>query len=105
MRDMQWIYLDNNATTPPAPQVARAVHEMHEQLWANPSSVHRFGQMARGRLELARSEVARLINCCDRQLVFTSGGTESNHLALRGVLGPKPSTDGRAGGVRVLGAL
>lgn len=105
MRDMQWIYLDNNATTPPAPQVARAVHEMHEQLWANPSSVHRFGQMARGRLELARSEVARLINCRDRQLVFTSGGTESNHLALRGVLGPKPSTDGRAGGVLITTAV
>ncbi len=81
----QRIYLDNNATTQPAPEVVAAVGEVNEQHWANPSSVHRFGQMARQRVELARASLARLINCRDRELIFTSGGTESNNLALRGV--------------------
>ncbi len=84
---MRWIYLDNNATTQPDPAVVTAVCEMHEQLWANPSSVHRFGQEVRHRVELARSSVSSLIGCRDRELVFTSGGTEANHLALWGVLG------------------
>jgi len=83
---MDWIYLDNNATTRPAPQVTQAVQEVNEQFWANPSSVHRFGQLVRHRIELARHQTAKLINAQDSQLVFTSGGTESNNLALRGVL-------------------
>lgn len=83
---MQWNYLDNNATTQPAPEVVAALNEAAEQLWANPSSVHRFGQMVRQRLELARNSVAKLINAKPRQIVFTSGGTESNNLALRGLL-------------------
>src|SRR5690348_11741266 len=82
-----FIYLDNNATTRPAPEVAAAVAEMQDALWANPSSVHRFGQMARQRVELARTSVAALIGCREREIVFTSGGTEANNLALRGVLG------------------
>ena len=83
---MEWIYLDNNATTQPAAQVVDAMHEVLAEGWANPSSVHRFGQMVRQRVELARLSVARLINCRDRTIVFTAGGTESNNLALRGVL-------------------
>ncbi|MCX5662382.1 MAG: cysteine desulfurase family protein [Planctomycetota bacterium] len=85
---MSWIYLDNNATTQPLPEVLAAAHEIEETLWANPSSVHRFGQAVRQRVELARASVASLIGCRDRELVFTSGGTESNNLALRGLLGP-----------------
>jgi len=83
---MQWIYLDNNATTQPAPEVVDAMNEVLREYWANPSSVHRFGQAVRQRVELARSSVARLINCRERDLIFTSGGTESNNLALRGTL-------------------
>ena len=83
---MQWIYLDNNATTQPAPEVIEAVREVHERLWANPSSVHRYGQMVRQRVELARASVASLIDCLPREIIFTSGGTESNNLALYGVL-------------------
>ncbi len=79
-----WIYLDNNATTQPLDEVAAAMTEVNTTLWANPSSVHRFGQMVRQRVELARAQVAKLINCRDRELIFTSGGTESNNLALRG---------------------
>jgi len=81
---MQWIYLDNNATTCPAPQVISRVNQAQEQLWANPSSVHRFGQMVRQQVELARASVAKLIGAKPREIFFTSGGTESNNLALRG---------------------
>lgn len=83
---MDWIYLDNNATTQPAPAVIDAMDEINRTLWANPSSVHRFGQMVRQRVELARKAVASLIGARDREIVFTSGGTEANNLALRGLL-------------------
>lgn len=79
---MRWIYLDNNATTRPAPQVVDAMTQVNQELWANPSSVHRFGQSVRQRVELARSSVAALIGCKPRELIFTSGGTESNNLAI-----------------------
>lgn len=88
---MDWIYLDNNATTRPAEEVLEAMNEIHQTLWANPSSVHRFGQMVRQRVELARTSVASLIGAKDREIIFTSGGTESNNLALRGnLLKPGP---------------
>ena len=83
---MDHLYLDNNATTKPAPQVVEAIAHVHEELWANPSSVHRFGQLVRQRLDLARVAVARLLGGRDREIVFTSGGTESDNLALHGVL-------------------
>ena len=83
---MDYIYLDNNATTQPAPEVVAAMALMLEHDWANPSSVHRLGQLARHRVELARAEVARLIHCREQELIFTSGGTEANNLALRGTL-------------------
>ncbi|MEX0653801.1 MAG: cysteine desulfurase family protein [Phycisphaeraceae bacterium] len=99
---MQWIYLDNNATTRPAAEVVAAMAEVHEQLWANPSSVHRFGQAVRQRLELARASVASLIGCKPRQIIFTSGGTEANNLALHGVLGRvKPQAAGGPGAALV----
>ena len=83
---MQSIYLDNNATTQPAPQVVAAMTEMLDLWWANPSSGHRLGQAARAKVERARCSVAELIGVRDRQVVFTSGGTEANNLALCGVL-------------------
>ena len=83
---MQWIYLDNNATTRPAPEVTATVTEAMQQYWANPSSAHRLGQQVRQRVELARQSVARLLGVEPRELIFTSGGTESNNLALRGLL-------------------
>ena len=82
---MDWIYLDNNATTQPLPEVVAAADEASRELWANPSSVHRFGQQVRQRIELARQSVADLIAAKPRELVFTSGGTESDNLALFGV--------------------
>lgn len=84
---MDMVYLDNNATTKPADEVVEAVRRAQAELWANPSSVHRLGQLARQKVELARASVADLLGTHPRQIVFTSGGTESNNLAIRGVLG------------------
>ncbi|MEM1107740.1 MAG: cysteine desulfurase family protein [Planctomycetota bacterium] len=84
---MDVIYLDNNATTRPLPGVTEAVAEAHEELWANPSSVHRFGQAVRQRMELARASTAKLIGARPRELVLASGGTEANNLAIWGTLG------------------
>ena len=83
---VETIYLDHNATTRPADAVADAVDEATRELWANPSSVHRPGQQVRQRIELARQSVATLIGARPREVVFTSGGTESNNLAIRGLL-------------------
>ncbi len=75
-----------------------AVLEAQRDLWANPSSVHRFGQQVRQRVELARQSLAALLQVAPRQLVFTSGGTESNNLALCGVLdGTSTGTSGGGG--------
>ena len=80
------IHLDHNATTRPAPEVVAAMRDALERCWGNPSSVHRSGIEARQRVELARSSVARLLGCRDREVVFTSGGTESASLAIHGSL-------------------
>ena len=80
------IYLDSNATTRPAPEVVDAMTSAMHDSWANPSSVHRAGGEAKRIVELARESVARLVGCQDRELVFTSGGTEGASLAIRGSL-------------------
>src|SRR5690606_38547162 len=82
---MRRVYLDNNATTRPDDAVTDAVVEALRDLWANPSSVHRFGQQVRQRAELARHAVAELLHASPRESIFTSGETESNHLALHGM--------------------
>ena len=79
---MDWAYLDNNATTRPADAVTAAVEEACRDHWANPSSVHRMGQAVRQRVELARQSLAGLIAARPAELIFTSGGTEANNLAL-----------------------
>ncbi len=84
------IYLDNNATTPIDPLVVDAMLPFLREHFANPSSLHHPAQKVRYAVELAREQVARLINARPRQVVFTSGGTESNHLAIRGLLGARP---------------
>lgn len=80
------IYLDNNATTRPAASVAEAVSDALTRWWHNPSSIHRPGQEARQHLELARRDVASLINARPRDIVFTSSGTEAIDMAIRGTL-------------------
>ncbi len=87
---MRAIYLDHNATTRPAEEVIEAMAEAMRSDWSNPSSVHRFGQQARARVELARESVARLINAAPGEIVFTSSGTESCNLAIFGVVRRHP---------------
>lgn len=86
------IYLDSNATTRPDPRVVEAMREMLEACWHNPSSIHRLGQAARRRVELARQSVARLIGAQPRDIILTSGATESIDLAIRGTLLAAPLT-------------
>jgi cysteine desulfurase len=83
---MDAIYLDNNATTRPALEVIDAVIAALREDWANPSSVHRAGQAVRQKVELAREAVCGLLGCRDRELIFTSGATESVNLAIAGSL-------------------
>jgi cysteine desulfurase len=77
------IYLDHNATTPLDPAVRQAMVEAFD-LPGNPSSIHAEGRAARDRIERARRQVAALLGAAADELVFTSGGTEANHLALVG---------------------
>lgn len=80
------IYLDNNATTRPAPEVVQAMLPYLTTWYGNPSSVHRFGQRARQAVEAARAQVASLIGARESEITFTSGGTESINTAIRGLL-------------------
>ena len=86
------IYLDNNATTRPSPGVVAAMHDALEHCWHNPSSIHRAGQLARQKVELARKETADLIGAKPRQIVFTASGTESIDLVIRGLVDFKRRT-------------
>ncbi len=80
------IYLDNSATTPVAPEVIDAMMPYLTGKFGNPSSIHYFGQEARSAVDRARHQIADLIKARPNDLVFTSGGTESNNLAIRGLV-------------------
>src|SRR4030042_2620143 len=79
------IYLDYNATTPHDPEVIEAMRPYFEDVFGNPSSSHCYGIRARNAVENARGQAACLLNCQPDEVVFTSGGTESNNYALKGV--------------------
>jgi cysteine desulfurase len=81
----QRIYLDYNASTPLDPRVAAVMREIMEQDFGNPSSTHWAGAPAQDRLAAARRQVADLLGCSPREIVFTGGGSESNNLALKGL--------------------
>lgn len=81
---MSVIYLDYNATTPIAKEVYEAMLPYIQNHFGNPSSVHNYGVMAKSGIEKARKQVADLINCDPSEVIFTSGGTESNNFAIRG---------------------
>src|SRR3954470_17665693 len=78
------IYFDYNATSPMAPEVTDAMLRVMRDVYGNASSIHHFGQQAKATLDDARSAVAALINGDPSEIVFTSGGTESDNLAIRG---------------------
>ncbi len=79
------IYLDYSATTPTRPEAIALMQQVLAEQWGNPSSLHAWGQQAATLLERARGQVARLLNAPSEAIVFTSGGTESNNLAVMGV--------------------
>ncbi len=81
---MQRIYLDHNATTPLLPEVIDRMTGTLREEFGNPSSVHHFGQQAKAAIDEARTEVATLLSADPSEVLFTSGGTESDNIAIRG---------------------
>lgn len=86
MNTLDLVYLDNNATTQPAPEAIEAMQPYLREWWGNPSSVHRFGQHARQGVDTARAQIAQLIGCADAELMFTGCGTESINTAVHSLL-------------------
>jgi cysteine desulfurase len=79
------IYLDNNATTPPLPEVIETIARVQREAFGNPGSRHSFGRQARRILETSRESIAAILGADASEVVFTSGGTEAINLALRGL--------------------
>ncbi|MGB3513799.1 MAG: cysteine desulfurase family protein [Microcoleaceae cyanobacterium] len=79
------IYLDYSATTPPRPEAIAIMQKVFTQQWGNPSSLHAWGQRAATLVERARIQVASLINAPPESIIFTSGGTEADNMAIMGV--------------------
>jgi len=82
---MRRIYLDHAATTPTRPEVVKSMLPFFTDAFGNPSSIHSYGQEAKGAVEEARTKVAELIGARSEEIVFTSGGTEADNFALKGV--------------------
>lgn len=82
---MKPIYLDYNATTPVDQEVAEAMHPFITEFFGNPSSAHSYGIKTKTAIENARRQVAGMLNCEPSEIVFTSGGTESNNYAIKGI--------------------
>src|ERR1700741_650495 len=82
---MRRVYLDNNATTPVLPKVLEAMRPYFGEHFGNASSIHHHGQETRAAVERARESVAALLGCRPTEIVFTSGGTEGDNLALFGL--------------------
>jgi len=85
MTQLRRVYLDNSATTPVDRRVVEALLPFLMEKYGNASSVHFFGQEARAAVDMARREVAALINARPNEIIFLSGGTEANNLAIRGI--------------------
>jgi cysteine desulfurase len=83
---MRRVYLDNNATTPVLPEVFEAMRPYYLEQFGNASSIHHYGQHARAAVEKARASVAALLNARPAEIVFTSGGTESDNLGIFGLV-------------------
>lgn len=86
MQQPKPIYLDYNATTPLTPEVIQAMRPFLEEHFGNPSSSHPYGRITHDAVEKARRRVARLIHAAPDEIIFTSGGTEANNLAIRGIV-------------------
>jgi cysteine desulfurase len=90
MSSREFINLDHNATTPPRPEVIEEVARVMREAWGNPGSRHAAGRRARQVLESSRERLAALMGARPDEVIFTSGGTESTHLALRGLTAGRP---------------
>jgi cysteine desulfurase len=88
------VYLDNSSTTPVDPAVIEAMMPYLTENFGNASSIHYFGQQARAAVDKARHQVAALLNARPNEIVFTSGGTEANNLAIQGLLEARPEQKG-----------
>lgn len=88
--NMKNVYMDNNATTMVAPEVRDAMMPFFEELWGNPSSPHSFGGQVSQYVTRAREQVAKLINADPSEIVFTSGGSEGDNMAIRGTVEAYP---------------
>lgn len=82
---MVWIYMDHGATTRPDPEVVNAMLPFYDELFGNASSLHTFGQEAAQALVISRKTVADFLRAEPGEIIFTSGGTESDNLALKGI--------------------
>lgn len=87
---MQYVYADNNATTRLTEEAFEEMRPLLQELYGNPSSLHFLGRAARENLNQARERVARFLRVLATEIIFTSGGTESNHLAISGLLNARP---------------
>lgn len=82
---MKQIYLDYNATTPVHPEIVKAMLPYYEEIFGNASSIHQFGQQARKAIDESREKIANFIGANPEEIVFTSGGTEANNFAIKGI--------------------
>jgi cysteine desulfurase len=80
------IYLDNAATTPLDPKVQKAMVDFEKKFFGNPNSIHYEGQQARAKIDFARTEVAQAISAKPQEIIFTSGATEANNMAVKGMV-------------------
>src|SRR5688572_26082895 len=88
------IYLDYAATTPVDSRVLDLMLPYFRENYGNPSSIHRFGQKAESAVDEAREKIAKVLHCKPEEIIFTSGGSEADNLALRGVSKAKKNTSG-----------
>ena len=86
MTKIKNLYFDTAATTPLDLRVANHMHEINKDIYGNPSSIHQTGQKAHNIVERSRKKIAELLHCKQSEIYFTSGGSESNNIALRGIL-------------------
>ena len=80
------VYLDHAATSPVLPEVKAALLPFLENNFGNPSSIHQWGRISRAAVDKARRNIAEFLNCKEEEIVFTSGGTEADNLAVRGLI-------------------